>query len=108
MDLKLLLQLDVPEPSDVVVLESGIAVGVTMEKPGLSRRILSKDIVTTQSDGAVVQYRLPARHRVGRSAFHLLAILAGDDFFAALRITGYRRLFHGRSENQTVRGLAID
>src|ERR1700731_4067766 len=84
--LEFLLQLDVPEPADVVVFESGIAVGVAMEEPGLSRRILAEDIVAADGDRAVVEDRLPARHGVGRSAFNHFAVLARDTFLATLRV----------------------
>src|SRR5205814_2105493 len=107
-NLKLLLQLDVQKPPDVIVFESGISVGVAMEEPGLPRWILAKDVVAAERDGAVVQDRLPARHCVGRSALNRLAILARHHFLAALRIAGHRRLLHRWSEDQTVRRLDIN
>src|SRR4051812_35159919 len=108
MDLKFLLQLDIPKPADVVVFECRVVVRVPEEQAEHLGWVLAEDIVTPDRYRAVVQYRLPAGHRIRGSTLDLLAILSGHHFFAAFGITGHRLLLNRRREDQTVRCLGVN
>src|SRR5260370_5346803 len=62
--LELLDQSDIPESSQVIIGEAGIAYGAAKFEPKLVRWVLTKYIVHTNGDRGVVHDLFPARHRV--------------------------------------------
>src|SRR5205814_3573903 len=92
---------------EVVVEAARIVIGITLIETELLRRILTQNVVTTNSKGGVVQYRLPAGH--GGCLFNYLLLLATLYLFATIfGVACHRALFHWLSEDQIVRQLTIE